>query len=352
MAIRCIPFTPTRFDVLRYTILDGCGRPVYGPESTWVTGIPMSVQLTPNINEPEPLQKPLPNGEICWSIAQPAQLISHTITIAYCNIDPALMAALNDGNSPVHNYLFDTVGWDRTGRSAQNRVAVEGWMARPSNIGSVCDNPDAPVEGEWSYVGAYNVSNLHDLVDTTYGGTEAPDISIVGTVERGARWGRGPYDVQLNPGDPPAPGPWITPVDPATSVRYATVDVPPPEPTCGPRPLSNPAAPLVFIRPGTNGLEACVQVVTDTGEWVVDFGDGSPTQQFGADEEVCYQYTEEGCVNIGVWAANNPRLYRGTHLCLPQTLTLDIEPSAGDVPLDVVATIGSAAGQPTMDWGD
>lgn len=352
MPVRCIPFTPTMFNVVRYTLSDNCGRQVYGPTSTWVTGEPMSVQLTRNVNEGEPRNKILPSGQVCWSLPTSAQTLNHTLNLAYCEIDPALMAALNEGNSPVHNYLFDVVGWDETGRVSDNRVAVEGWMRRPQRAGSsVCDDADSPAEGEWSYVGMFNVSNFVSAGDTTYA-TEAPDFTIQATVNTGAQWGRGPYDIQINPGAPPMPGPFIDPVDTGTSIRYATLDVAPPEPTCGPRPLSNPDAPLLFVTPGDNNMMACVQAIADTGEFSVDFGDGSPVQQFGADEEVCYQYTAEGCYNLGMWVTNSPRLYRGVHLCLPQTLTLNIEPASGDVPLDVLATIGGAVGQPSMDWGD
>lgn len=353
MPITCETWIPTQVDRVRFTLTNNCGAPIYGPVSTWVTDMPMSFQVTRNMNEPEGITQSLPDGRICWSRVPPPQLLNHTLTIAYCGIDPAMMVALNEANSPVHDYLFNVVGWDETNRTSDHHVAVEAWMARPVVNGNGCGDAENPIEGKWSYMGFYNVTPFVETGDVTYG-TEAVPYTIVATAQVGSGWGRGPYDVQLNPGAPPTPGPWITPVDASGAKRTVTVDVAPPEPTCGPLPLSNPNAPLVFVRPGANSMEICVSVLTDTGDWVVDFGDGSPTQQFGADEEVCYQYTEEGCYNIGVHAVNNEQLFRGEHICLPQRLTLDIEPNAGPVPLDVLATIGGASGteQPIMDWGD
>lgn len=358
MPITCRTFAPTFFDVLRFTVTNNCGRPIYGPNSTWVVDEPISVQVTRNMNEPDSPTLSRPSGRICRSRSVTPQIQNYTLAIGLCSVDPAMMVALNEANSPVHDYLYNIVGWDETTRASRRNVAVEGWMAPDDSSADSCevqssDQQDLVGEGTWGYLGFYNVSAFQESGDYTYGSELSP-FQIQATANVSNSWGIGPYDVQLNPGAPPRAGKWITPVARDSGKRATLVDVAPPEPTCGPRPLSNPAAPQVFIQPGDNGLELCVQVLADGGEWVVDFGDGSPTQQFNAAEEVCHQYTEEGCVNIGVWAANNNQLYRGEHWCLPQTLALTVEPSSGAVPLEVVGSITGASGmnQPRIDWGD
>ena len=356
MPIRCKTFAPTFFEVMRFTMTDNCGRPVYGPNSTWVIDEPISVQVTRNMDEPESPTLSRPSGRICRSRTVTPQILNYTLTIGLCSVDPAMMVALNEANSPVYNYLFDTVGWDETTGPSRRNVAVEGWMGLDEAEASceiMEDQQELIGEGEWGYLGFYNVSAFQESGDYTYGAELTP-FTITATANVTNSWGRGPYDVQLNPGDPPAPGPWITPVARNSGKRATQVDVAPPEITCGPMPLSNPAAPLVFIQPGDNNMQLCVQILADGGSWVADFGDGSPTQVFSPDEEVCHQFTEPGCYNLGFWAENNPNLYRGEHWCLPQTLGFTVNPSSGAVPLDVVGTVTGASGtsQPRIDWGD
>ena len=353
MPITCKVWKPTRFDVLRWT-RTRCGVPIYGPNATWVTDMPMSVQVTRNMSETtaEPLTRP--DGTICLSLPTTQSILNYTLTIGLCGVDPAMMAAMNDSISAVHNYLAEVVGWDETSRSSDIQVASEGWMTPPATGGSCATGTGSTAVAEWPYMGFYSVTGIVETGDVTYG-TELTPFTITGTAEVGSGgWGHGPYDVQLQPTVPPVPGPWIDIVPSDAGNRKALVDVPPPEPTCGPIPLSNPDAPLVLITRGANAMTECVSTLADGGEWVVDFGDGSPTQVFAPDEEVCYTYTTEGCYTVGVWAQGNDQLYRGERICLPQTLTLDIVPSSGAVPLDVVATIGGASGmsQPTLDWGD
>lgn len=358
MPIKCRMFAPTFFDVIRLTMTNNCGRPIYGPNSTWVIDTPMSLSITRNVDEPEEVSMTRPDGRRCWSRRPDPSIIDYGLTIGLCGVDPAMMAALNESNSPVYDYLYNVVGWDETTGRSRRRAALEGWMEAPDSDGSGCDLPmddDVPLvgDGNWGYMGFYNVSAFQESGDRTFDGSANP-FEISATAAPSSAWGRGPYDVQLNPGSPPAPGRWITPVPRNSGKRVALVDVEPPTPTCGPTPLSNPAAPLAFIRPGANGMELCVQVLADGGDWVVDFGDGSPTQTFSADEEVCHQFAEEGCYNIGVWAAGQDQLYRGEHWCLPQTLGFTVEPSSGAVPLDVVGSVTGASGlsQPRIDWGD
>lgn len=356
-SITCEQYRPRYYERIRFTRLDNCGRRIYGPDSTWVIDMPVSVQVTRNMQEGETNEITLPDGRVCDSSSTPARLLNHTVTITLCSIDPALMVALNGSNTPVFDYLFRTVGWDETQRQSDVAVAMEGWLTLSSSSSSACqpDNGELVGEGRWGYIGFYYLKDFTETGDITYGGSDSQYMpTIVATADPRASWGVGPYNVQLNPGSPPTPGPFITPVPSDNARRSMVIDVEPPEITCGPRPLSNPAAPLILITQGDNDMELCVQTLADDGEWVVDFGDGAPTQIFTPDEQVCYQYTEEGCYNIGVWASNNQQLYRGEHWCLPQQMTLDIVPSSGEVPLDVVATVGNAPGgvQPVMDWGD
>lgn len=356
MPVRCYAFAPTYFEVLQITRVNNCGFPIFGPESVWTIEEPVSFGATPVESEAETQELRKPSGALCRSRTGTSSVTGYDLTIGLCTADPAFMVAANGSNVPVYNHLFDIVGWDSTNRRSTVNVAIEGWFARDSSVGGCEQLPDQQNlvgEGSWSYMGWYNVSNLRESGDQTFG-SELTAYTLIGRAEMRNGWGRGPHDRQLNPGQPPQPGPWITPVPADAGRRASLVDVAPPSPTCGPRPLSNPAAPLMLITPGQNSMELCVEVIADGGTWMFDPGDGSPAVEVTPDDVVCHQYTEEGCYNLGMWATNNPQLYRGEHWCLPQTLGLTLVPSSGAVPLEVTANITGASGttQPVMDWGD
>lgn len=339
--------------VVRLTVLDNCGRPIYGPSSTFVTDAITNVTITPNVEEPEAWQITTASGETCATATPDATLSSVSWSIGFCSIDPELFAAGDDSYSLVYNYMADVVGWDlhygSTGTGGRT-VAAEVWTRLSSAAGG-CED-DAAGEGAWGYLASFMLTNAGIGTEEIALSNEANPITWTATGQSGSRWGVGPYDVQMNPGEPPIPGPFITPVPTDSALRMMEIDVAPPEADCGGQPLSNPAAPPLLLTQGTDAMTVCAEVITDEGEWVVDWGDGSPTEELAPGTELCHTYTDEDCYIIGVWADGNDQLYRAERMCVPQTMTLTVEPSSGEVPLEVVATVTGADETPTITWGD
>lgn len=352
MATTC--FTPMWPTVVRFTLLDNCGRPIYGPNSVFVTNAITDITISANVTEPEAWSMTRADGTICASATPDAALESIAWDIGLCRIDPELVAEGNDTYTAVYDYMANIVGFDRHYGSVGDSgraVAVEMWTQIYSE-GGTCDNPETGGEGQWGYVASFFVTNANlGGEEMTFGG-EANPYRWTATGQSGARWGVGPYDVQMNPGEPPVPGPFITPVPVDSALRMMSIDVEPPDPYCGGMPLSNPLAPPLLLLPGDDDMTVCATLITDEGDWVIDWGDGSPTEEITGETEICHTYTEEDCYTIGVWADGNEQLYRAERMCVPQTMTLTVEPSSGEVPLEVVATVTGADETPTITWGD
>src|SRR5690625_7761792 len=107
--------------------------------------------------------------------------------------------------------------------------------------------------------------------------------------------------------------------------------------------LSNPLAPPLLLLPGDDDMTVCATLITDEGDWVIEWGDGSPTEEITGETELCHTYTQEDCYTIGVWADGNEQLYRAERMRVPQTMTLTVEPSSGGVPHATVAPVPGPA---------
>lgn len=344
-------FTPMWPEVMRFTLLDNCGNPIYGPQSTFVTDAFSQVVIAKEIEEGAEYTQTKANGQVCASSKQPDSLKWYTWTIDFCAVDPELFAMANDKYTRVYDYMANVVGWDEKYQmNSSNAIAVEMWTKVQGNI-DACANETT--QGAWGFVGGYKLINARTGDEMTFAGEPNP-FQWTAISDPGSRWGNGPYDIQLNEGDPPQPGPWITPVPSDHSLRVATLDVAPPEPTCGGMPLNNPDAPDLVVARGETDMEVCASMPNAEGTWVIDFGDGSPTQQWNpADQEqLCHTYQREDTFYIGVWRPNNERMYTSAQVTVPQTMTLTVQPNSGNVPLEVTATVAGASAQPSVMWGD
>lgn len=348
---------PLWADVTRITKLDTCGRPVYGPCSVVVTDSYTQVQYTREIEEGTDFSKKKANGNICRSRKGKDTLKWWNAQIDFCALDPSLFAMINDQIRPVYDYTGQITGWAGTyDISSDTGIAIETWLEL-DDPGDVCENVSAL--GAWGYDLMPRIVNAR-MGDKVYG--EDFSMSIVGISASGVRWGRGPYDVVMNPGDPvPVPGPLLEPLTSNQADFWEVVTVPPPEPSCGCQPLSNPAAPaltVTCVASDATGMTLQVTTAATTGTWTVDWGDGTatetlPTGATGATHVYAADQADNS-VWIGVWDVNTPTMYRAVQVSLPCTsaLTLTVDPTSGPAPLVVTGTTTGDLGATTFNWGE
>lgn len=345
-----ICFAPMWPLVMRFTKVDSCGNPVYGPTSTFVTDAFSQVEISAEIEEGAEYLQRKANGAVCVSSKQPDSLKWWLWTIDFCQIDPELWANANDKFGLVHDYLANVVGWDqRYDTASNNAIAVEMWTKTQGQIDS-CDNETS--QGAWGYVAGFKLVNARVGDTLTFSGEPNP-FQMVATSDSGSRWGKGPYPIQINEGEPPSPGPFITPVPSDHALRVMVVDVAPPEPQCGGQPLNNPDTPGIVVTRGDTPMDVCVRTTATEGSWVIDWGDGSPIQPLAVGEEpTCHTFTREDTFTVGVWQENNKQSYTSRVVTVPQTMAVAAQPSSGAVPLDVELAVTGATDQPVVNWGD
>lgn len=351
---QCINFGwPER---VRFTLLDGCGRPIFGPDSTFVVSSPPQVEITQNITEGEVFELIAGNGEACYSVRQPDRVSGDGWQFDLCGIDTEMWSALNDNYIPMIGHRGETIGISEGYSLNSARSAfVELWVTEPSGDGGDCPE-EVEVEARYVWVGAGRLRNFR-TADTLTFGTDSSPATLHAVSQSGARWGNGPYDVVLDENGQPAP--FANPINPDRRKNFAVVDLPPPEPTCGSQPLSNPAGPLFIVEcldDGTSGRSVHVRLVGQTdpdAAYQIDWNDGSTGVFTSGVAEHTYSPSfvdEYDGAYIGVWQSDAPRLYRAQLITLPcEQPSISVEPTSGDAPLQVVATV-EGCDEPVMTW--
>lgn len=271
-ATKCLQ--PVKGRRLRVTRLDSCGRPVFGEDSQAVTKGFVTVSFTANTTESDEINLTNAAGEVCVYEASVQQLVGYTLEIQFCGVDPDLLSIVT-GQPVVLGHDGETViGFDIDTEVdlASVNFGFELWMGAPT--GNAC----APgASGTFGYLllpylsggilGDFTVENA------------AVTFTITGAATKsGNGWGTGPYnDIMLNNAEPAVPGPMPTPVSSSTALRLIEVDLLPPEPVCGSRPLLDPSLPALTAVTGVEtGLEVDFTVTpVATGPVWYDFGDGT-----------------------------------------------------------------------------
>lgn len=264
-------FAPVRGRRLRVTRLDNCGRPVYGDDSVVVTKGFITASFTSNTAESDEINVTNASGETCIFEPSVASFNGYNIELTLCDVDPELVTLLT-GQTNVVDAFGNIVGFDiETGVSLNDvSYAFELWTG-VANAAS-CDTDGA--QGSFGYMllpfmqggilGDFTVEN------------GAVNFTITGSkTKEGASWGAGPYAVQR--GLNGAAGPLLQPVSTRAALRTILVDVAPPEPAVGSRPLMDPTTtPLVSVTATATGMNAAIAVMPDAAEgeavWY-DFGD-------------------------------------------------------------------------------
>lgn len=264
-------FTPVRGRAMRVTKLDGCGRPVYGPDSVGVTAGFVSMEFSAETDDGEEINVTNAAGQTCVRETPCPQFLGYSVEVEFCQVDPAILAIMT-GQEPIVDDEGTANGFrvnsDISG--CDSGFALEVWTGTP---GAQCDEDSA---GDCA--GGYLL--LPYMQGGIFGDFTIENAAISFTItgaatKTGSGWGVGPYDVVDNNGEA---GPLLTPIANGDHLHVQFTSVCPPEPSCGTKPLLDPAGlDLTDIEVTVAGMSAQFAPVPDDPDhaWWVDFGDGT-----------------------------------------------------------------------------
>lgn len=219
---------------MRATRLDSSGNPVYGDDSVVTTKGFITASLTTNVEEGESITATNADGDTCVNEPGSPSFTGYTAEIEFCEVDFALFEILT-GQPVVLNDDDEVVGITEGTNLDISSVAfaLEMWLGADMKEGETREGS----EGNWGYI------LLPFLSGGVVGDVTIENAAITFTVNNitsrnGARWGSGPYDVELVGG---VPAPLNTPMGNRDHRRTMLVEVAPPEVVTGAQPLTEPA---------------------------------------------------------------------------------------------------------------
>lgn len=236
MSSRSLPLI--NLAVVRATIVDRCGRPLFGNRARVVSEGLASIAVTMNYDDGEEVVINNGANKRCAYKKPRATFINAGVDATFACVDPDLYTVLS-GMPPIIDPLTgDTIGWDVDESIYPDDVFVslDGWS---ESIGTIECDEDGNVP--WGYflwpllsggrVGDYSLE------------AGAVSFSVTGmTTNPGSLWAEGPYRVQGD--DTGAAGFLQDPVLPTTHQRMFRTLVQPPAETPGLAPLDDPNSAL------------------------------------------------------------------------------------------------------------
>ncbi|MGW5147540.1 hypothetical protein [Rhodococcus koreensis] len=229
---------------LRATRVDACGMPIAGPRSRVVTEGWISLQLSPQMRDADEIEQTNAEGRVCVSDRTPPERKWWNATLELCKVDPCLFSMFTDWEL-VTDYAGESVGFSDQKRVPADRgVAIEVWTGVGSD--DTCEVPttDDILSASGSTL-PYGYFVIPVIKEATLGdieiGASAATFTLTGITASGARWGRGPYNVQATDVDNTA-GRLLTPFKATQHIRVLRTTVPPPavEEGCCPLILPSP----------------------------------------------------------------------------------------------------------------
>jgi hypothetical protein len=183
-------FSLVRGFAMRATRLDGCGRPVLGPDSVIASDGFITVGLTANIEEGEEISQTNAAGKLCITDKPQPRFTGYTAAITFCGVDPELISMLTGNPVVLSADGLDVVGFDIESDTdlAGTGFALELWSKVPI---AACDATGGESYGymvipflQGGTLGDVTVENA--AVNFALAGADSKD---------GNEWGVGPYDV-------------------------------------------------------------------------------------------------------------------------------------------------------------
>jgi len=295
-AALCASFIGAR--VLRVTLVDACGRPIWGPRSQVTTEGFVSIEIAPEVEEGDAMKVKTAGGVLCVNERGADQVSWYNLTIDFCQVDPDLFLMMQRTWKRVTDASRQTTtGW-RQGEKMSDSLgyALEVWpKASGKGAGQACLLGGGVSDPTLVPGGYFALPWVLGLAPEALTLENAPtSFKQKGRTKPGSLWGRGPYNVTRDlDGDPAR---LLDPIDPGFSVPIWTppymtsgdpdhlhaeiVTLAPPVPTCGAAPVWNPDAvvPLLAVAPGANTRTAQLTVTNFAligSSGTVNWGDGS-----------------------------------------------------------------------------
>ncbi|MFF2964226.1 hypothetical protein ACFVT1_36285 [Streptomyces sp. NPDC057963] len=210
----------------RVTRVDGCGRPVCGPDNAYVTDCFASLAMNANIEDGEDITFKAANGRQCGYKKGCPTLNGYDIELVFYQASPELIELMT-GSPVFYDYAGRPIGWDDCSIACRAGFAMELWA---DILGEdVCPEEDTG-EGAWQYFLMPWVSN--GIIGDLELANEAVNFTLTGSTRSGGRWGVGPYDVMAQDAAG-TPGPMLTPLGPTCHRRPFITTIAPPEPSTG-----------------------------------------------------------------------------------------------------------------------
>lgn len=238
-------FSLIRGRALRVTRLDGCGVPVPGPDSVVTSKGFISVALTANTEEGEPISVPNANGDICISDTPAPKFTGYGVEINLCGVDPNLVNLLtgqplvyDDASTPeAVGFRVNTgVDLDSSGFSLELWSGVPAAQCEPGSGQSFGYLLIPFLKG--GVFGDFTVENA--AVNFTITGAQSKD---------GSGWGTGPFNVVKDgSGDD---SPLLEPIGAKDHLHVQVTQVAPPEAGCGGEELGAAAEGATAGTPGS-----------------------------------------------------------------------------------------------------
>ena len=223
MATQC--YAQVRGSVIRVTRVDACGNPDPGTAAVVVSKRVSTVSIEEVTDEGTNIRARNFGDELCIVDDAFTQVIGYTADITLCGVDPDLISLIT-GQPIVTNAAGDIVGFD-----ASTDIDLDSFGFSLEVWSRIANSACAPGGNRpWGYtvfpflkggrLGGFSFEN--GAVQFTISGAQTRD---------GNGWGVGPFDVDRDAADDPAP--LNEALDPNTHYRNVLVTLDPPAAACG-----------------------------------------------------------------------------------------------------------------------
>jgi hypothetical protein len=212
---------------MRITRLDDCGNPVTtDPCGQAVSSGFIQVSVSSDSETGASIRPINAGGDLCYYLRAPDVFLGHTLSIEFCEVNPALFSMVANANL-VYDYDGNIVGFQTVQGAAQFQYALEVWMGVPGQ--------DCPPEGE-NPIASLGYVLFPAIVPGVLGdftvANDAINFTIGGFTRGNGAWGQGPYDVVAQDATNLA-GPLLEPIPNDVHAHLQWTSVPAPDAFCG-----------------------------------------------------------------------------------------------------------------------
>lgn len=209
--------SPIKGEVVRFTLLDQCGAPIFGEGSAQVTTDAWTeITATPNYEDGTRFLQRKANGEPCVNEQDPSFLNWVEQTSNFCTLDVDLIA-LVFGEQPIAS-ATDFVGVTFGDGLLNARFSKEIWQ--PVSGDGACDASGNQQWVYWAFPHEYN-AQVQELTFTN----DVFTFSFNSMTK--------PANAAWTIGDPWLANSPVSTWDPGKHFAFAITSVQPPEPACG-----------------------------------------------------------------------------------------------------------------------